>query len=397
MWRRWGAKPGSLCWWSSSLRFGAPGRLSARALAFVLLPALVLALAAPTPAAPEVPLLPEGYAGRVLKVGVIQEQAFAMRQPDGSWRGIAVDLWSEVARELGLQYTLVETDLPGILAGLRQGTLDVAATALTLTPEREETLDFSHSFFRSGLGIAVPYQSTNNWIAEIWRVMHSRPVILVAVMCLAMLAAGAVVWMVERRRNPAHFGGPLLKGLGSGLWWAAQTLSTVGYGDKAPQTVGGRVLGFLWMLVSLVLVAIFSAVVTSSLTISSLEGKVRGPQDLDSVRVGVVAYSAGDEYLGRRHLSWKRYSKLDKGLEELVRGNLDAFVFDMPTLRYESVHDYQFKIAVLPDLLVAENYALGLPDKSPLRDPINLALLRVLHGDAWRKILFTYLGQNPDA
>lgn len=216
-------------------------------------------------------------------------------------------------------------------------------------------------------------------------------------MCLTMFAAGVVVWLVERRCNPDHFGGPLLKGLGSGLWWAAQTLSTVGYGDKAPQTTGGRVLGFLWMLISLVLVAIFSAVVTSSLTLAGLEGKVRGPQDLDSVRVGVVAYSSGDNYFSRRHLNFRRFPKLGQGLEALVRGELDAFVFDMPTLRYQASRDFQFKITVLPDLLEAENYALGLPDQSLLREPVNRALLRAIQSDQWRNTLFKYLGQSNDS
>jgi len=50
------------------------------------------------------------------------------------------------------------------------------------------------------------------------------------------------------------------------LWWAVATLTTVGYGDIYPITIGGRVFTFAILLVGLGLVAVPTGIVASALT-----------------------------------------------------------------------------------------------------------------------------------
>ena len=49
-----------------------------------------------------------------------------------------------------------------------------------------------------------------------------------------------------------------------GLWWALQTVTTVGYGDVTPENVGGRFVAGAVMLAGVSLIAIVTAAVTSS-------------------------------------------------------------------------------------------------------------------------------------
>ncbi len=50
------------------------------------------------------------------------------------------------------------------------------------------------------------------------------------------------------------------------LWWSVTTLTTVGYGDAYPVTVGGRVFTFFILMIGLGVVAVPTGLLSSSLT-----------------------------------------------------------------------------------------------------------------------------------
>ncbi|UTW12631.1 two pore domain potassium channel family protein [Marinobacterium rhizophilum] len=50
------------------------------------------------------------------------------------------------------------------------------------------------------------------------------------------------------------------------LWWAVVTLTTVGYGDIYPVTVGGRLFTFLTLMIGLGLLVVPTGIVTSALS-----------------------------------------------------------------------------------------------------------------------------------
>ncbi len=73
---------------------------------------------------------------RTLIVGMKEAPPFAMKA-DGAWTGISIDLWRQIADELGLKFEFRESDLQGLLDGVAKGSFDLAAAALTITSERE--------------------------------------------------------------------------------------------------------------------------------------------------------------------------------------------------------------------------------------------------------------------
>ncbi|HVD88884.1 MAG TPA: potassium channel family protein [Jatrophihabitantaceae bacterium] len=60
--------------------------------------------------------------------------------------------------------------------------------------------------------------------------------------------------------------------VGSGLWWAVQTVTTVGYGDVTPVTVSGRLVAALVMLVGIGFLTVITAAITSTF-VSRTEGE----------------------------------------------------------------------------------------------------------------------------
>jgi voltage-gated potassium channel len=63
--------------------------------------------------------------------------------------------------------------------------------------------------------------------------------------------------------------------VGQGLWWAVQTVTTVGYGDHVPTNTAGQLLAAAVMLLGLAFLAVITAAVTSSFVARATEERAR--------------------------------------------------------------------------------------------------------------------------
>lgn len=326
-------------------------------------------------------------------VGVVPAAPFAMKEGDGNWEGIAVNLWRHVAQDLGLRFEFSEMAIPDLLAGLQQGKLLAVLTA-TASADREVVMDFSHPYYSSGLAIAVPVTtSSGNWFEPLGNVISVGTAKITSVLLGLLLIAAILVWLFERHANPEHFSPRPLPGITDGLWWAAVTLTTVGYGDKAPRTRAGRVIGVIWMFAAVVLIALFTAQVTSSLTLTRLSGRVRGPADLAHVKVGAIQDSQAQAVLRAKFgVNAAGYPGFRQGLEALDRGDINAFVGAEPVLRYEIAHNFPGSLAVVGEPFLRVDYVFALPLGSAIRKQINRVILSYIETDEWRDLLRQYLG-----
>ena len=81
----------------------------------------------------------------------------------------------------------------------------------------------------------------------------------VAAIVLFLSAVG--IYNFERVAQPEAFGS-----IFHSLWWAVATLTTVGYGDVYPITVGGKIFTFFVLMVGLSLIAAPAGIIASALT-----------------------------------------------------------------------------------------------------------------------------------
>jgi len=81
---------------------------------------------------------------------------------------------------------------------------------------------------------------------------------IVTVMLVYMAAVG--IYYCETDAQPEKF-----QSVFHSLWWAVATLTTVGYGDVYPITVGGKIFTFLMLLVGLGIVSVPAGIVSSAL------------------------------------------------------------------------------------------------------------------------------------
>lgn len=331
---------------------------------------------------------------RKLIVATREAPPFAIRDDQGLWTGISIDLWREIAKELNLDYEFRELSLDEMLASLEDGSSDAAVAALTITNQREQDFDFTHAFYTSGLGIAVAAEEPSGGFVTVFRAIFSRAFLeILAGLLLVLIVMGVLIWLFERRRNPEEFGGSASRGLGSGFWWSAVTMTTVGYGDKSPVTLWGRLLAIIWMFASLFMISVFTGSVASLVLADQLNSNITGLKDLPQAKVGVVADSTSEAYLRRQRIGSRAYETVRVALKALQAGQLDAVVYDAPILRYTIDQEFRDDLAVLPIRFETQNYGIGLPAGSKLREPVNQSLLRITGEEDWANTLYRYFGE----
>ena len=328
-----------------------------------------------------------------LLVGVVDVPPFSMKTPDGPWEGLSIELWQAVAQELGVEFELEEFDTLGQgLDAFQRGKVDVI-TAIAVTEQREIIMDLSHPFLRSGSAIAVTAEATeHSWLRFAGRLVSLDLLPVIGLLLLLSLTAGIIVWLFEARRNPKMFGGGTVRGVGQGIWWAMVTMTTVGYGDKAPKTLGGRMVALIWMLVSVILIASFTAVITASFTVGELKGKVRGLSDLPHVRVGSLAQTESFDFLAKRGIAVLPFEDSRDGLQAIADKKIDAFVFNESILKHLARTEFSGRVHVLAGTFDHYYVSMALPSGSPLREPLNRALLKIITKDDWHRLVQSYIG-----
>src|SRR5690606_66163 len=113
--------------------------------------------------------------------------------------------------------------------------------------------------------------------------------VAVSILILILTMVGTLLWLAERNKNPKEFPPDPLNGIGNGIWLAVVTMTTVGYGDRAPATRAGRIIAGSWMIISLVTATSLVAGIASTLTVSGLSTSViEGAGGLFGNKVAVV-------------------------------------------------------------------------------------------------------------
>jgi voltage-gated potassium channel Kch len=118
--------------------------------------------------------------------------------------------------------------------------------------------------------------------------------VIVTATAVVVFGSGVLMTVIDNEEYPTF---------GIGLWWAVQTVTTVGYGDVAPTDVLGRLVGAFVMLEGTAFIAIVTAVITSSFV-------TRAQSEQDAAR-------KKDE-LSDRELIEKRFDELESKLDALA-------------------------------------------------------------------------------
>ena len=118
--------------------------------------------------------------------------------------------------------------------------------------------------------------------------------VIVLATTFVVVGAGILIRLIDSEEYPD---------IGIGMWWALQTVTTVGYGDVTPTQLGGRLVGAVVMLQGTAFIAIVTAVITSTFV-------ARATRQVEAARLE-------DELSDREQID-KRFDELERKLDLLV-------------------------------------------------------------------------------
>ncbi len=111
------------------------------------------------------------------------------------------------------------------------------------------------------------------------------------ILIIVMLLAATGMYYFERHAQPVAF-----RSIPDAMWWAVSTLTTVGYGDVTPVTIGGKVFGALITVVGVGMVALPTGILASGY---SLQARLHSEQFREAANRalsdGIVTAEESDE------------------------------------------------------------------------------------------------------
>jgi polar amino acid transport system substrate-binding protein len=307
--------------------------------------------------------------------------------------GFSIDIWNEVARRLHVDFTLRAVAADDRLPAVERGEADVAIGLIVMTPEDEKRVDFSTPYFDSGLQIMVRAQSEGRLLNTFHSIPWGAIGELFGVAVLIVLLLANVLWFVERRSNP-RFRKKYLPAIGEGLWGSMLIIATGEYGDRdAPDVVRRIAVVAMWLL-GVVLVAQLTATVTSSQTVARLQSEIRGPGDLPGKTIAATPGTIAGDYLAGLKLPYTRMANPDEGIRMLRQGEVQAVVLSAAVLQYLAAQPANRGLQVVGPLFRPYKIAMAVQNGSPLRKPINEALLAMYQEGTYEDIYAKWFARS---
>ncbi|TSA27339.1 MAG: hypothetical protein D4R67_06250 [Bacteroidetes bacterium] len=331
---------------------------------------------------------PAQQAVHELRIGVSESPPFVILDSE-KVRGASIDLWRNIADTLEIKYRyIVFRTYINLMAALKRGEVDLTINPLTLTDNRLADFRLTIPFYTSNLGLARRPVYNIPLLSVLEQLMSWRTLKMILILFSVVFIFSILIWLAEKRRNSNDFRRGH-RGIADGMWWAFVTMTTVGYGDKIPRTKIGRILTIVWMFYAIALFFVFTAEISSELTISKLKGDITTVEDLRKIRVGTLEETGFAAFCRINHIQYTPFINPVDGMDALNERKIDAFVADVATLEY--LFD-KFKLG--KDLKIStsnlnEQYFCFGANRNNLNlvDRINPVLLNVTESDEWEEIL----------
>lgn len=325
-----------------------------------------------------------------LQVGYAGSEPFVMAGDEA--KGIALDIWKEIAfnAELDYEFKPYGSINEGITA-VQAGELDVLIGPITINSQRAVDISFSQPFFDTEMGLLAPVMEQTLW-DRIRPLFSVNFLIAVFSFLLLLTFVGLIFWLVEGRKYPDVYGNKPSKGIGSGIWLALVTMTTVGYGDMAPKTTAGRVVIGSWMIISLIMATSFIAGIATTLSLTgNSEKTITEVSQLEGKKVAVPNYKKMLDNFKAVGGTPIMVNNVEEGYQLLIDGKVDVLAYDIVPLEYIANTDSESDFKLSKSNINPQHYGFIFPLNSALRHSVNIEILKLKESGDIDQIISGYI------
>ncbi len=321
-----------------------------------------------------------------LVVGIYQNPPFVIKSEGNNFEGLSIELWENIAKSSNLNFKYeLHSDYISILKKLEYQEIDLTINPMDVNDLRLEKFDMTQPFSISSIGAAIPYLNRSTFSVFVSNIFSFEFLEIVLLLVFIIFIFGFFLWLVERKHNKFQFR-PGLLGLFDGLWWSAVTMTTVGYGDKAPKTNQGKAIAIIWMFTAVIIISSFTAGIASTLTISGLQTDIQNAEDIRLVeQICTVGASNGEAYLNQEDIPINEtYASPILALRAIAKKENDVLLYDKTILQYYINRlSLDEKVKLLPFTLKENYQSFMLPKNHEYFDKINVGLMKEIQKEHW--------------
>ncbi|XP_048453716.1 glutamate receptor 4 isoform X3 [Rhincodon typus] len=334
------------------------------------------------------------------------------------YEGYCVDLASEIAKHIGIKYELKivpdgkygardpDTKIwNGMVGELVYGRAQIGVAPLTITLVREEVIDFSKPFMSLGISIMIkkPQKSKPGVFSfldplayEIWMCIVFA-YIGVSVVLFLVSRFSPYEWHTEEPEDgqdaspndqpPNEFG------IFNSLWFSLGAFMQQGC-DISPRSLSGRIVGGVWWFFTLIIISSYTANLAAFLTVERMVSPIESAEDLSKqteIAYGTLDSGSTKEFFRRSKIAiyekmWAYMKSAEPSVftkttaegVARVRKSKGKFAFLLESTMNEYIEQRKpCDTMKVGGNLDSKGYGVATPKNSPLRNAVNLAVLKL--------------------
>jgi len=333
-------------------------------------------------------------APQLVRVGVYVSPPFVMKEGN-SYSGMAIELWQKVAAGSAIASEFVEyPTYADLVDAVKNSQVDAAVTDLSITEDRAKVVDFSHSWFDSGLRVMVhsdPNSSISTIIDDLREAGHLRNFGWIA-LCIML---GTIIVTIIDRLFDEEFPQSWREGFAENFY---HMISLATQGETSRKNLFGwvgRIWQGLWLLVSVAVVAYVTSSITSVMTASHIANRINSVTDLHGKTVAVRAGSVAEKNMKQQQIRTVPFPHIEDAVNALLNREVNAVVADNPALEYFAHTHPDLPLDVVGDTFDPEKYGFAFPPGSALTKPVSLGVIALRENGVLKEMKTRYFGFDP--